>query len=164
MRARYKTTAEGFCILGVDSNQWIQPNEPWKIQSVSMAACRMAVPVQYVAVNPSLCAVYAQNWQIPNPSTTVTHRNFFHRFCWSNHSRVLRVKDLITHCSSSVLLWPGIDSSLPGVFVRIFVWFTLYSGRSLNKDWIQGRVKHIPHQHRQQSASRARVRKFFFVD
>ena len=36
------------------------------------------------------------------------------------------------------------------------------SGRSLNKDWVRGRVKHIPHQHHgQQSAcSASRVRKF----
>lgn len=66
----------------------------------------MAVAVPHVTVNSSVCAVYTQNWQIPNPSTSVTRRNYFH------------------------------------------------SGRSLNKDWIQGRVKHIPHQHRQKSACR----------
>lgn len=32
---------------------------------------------------------------------------------------------------------------------------TLSLGRSLNKDWVRGRVKHIPHQHRQQSACSA---------
>ena len=39
----------------------------------------MAVPVHYMAIKPSLCAVYSQNWQIPNPATSITHRNFFHR-------------------------------------------------------------------------------------
>lgn len=32
---------------------------------------------------------------------------------------------------------------------------TLSLGRSLNKDWVRGRVKHIPHQHRQKSACSA---------
>jgi len=68
----------------------------------------MTVPARYVMVQPSLCAVYAQNWQIPNPSTSVTHRNYFH------------------------------------------------SGRSLNKDWTRGRIKHIPHQRRQKSACGAK--------
>jgi len=43
---------------------------------------------------------------------------------------------------------------------KVFFCFT-FSGKSLNKDWIRGRVKHIPHQHRQQSASGTRVRKFY---
>jgi len=75
-----------------------------------MATAKMAVPVQYVAVKPSLCAVYSQNWQIPNPASSITHRNFFH------------------------------------------------SGRSLNKDWIRGRVKHIPHNYRQNSTEKAKTK------
>ena len=70
---------------------------------------------------------------------------------------LLRFKNLCFFIVWAVLLWPGIEFSRPQCYVCLN-----FSGRSLNKDWIRGRVKHIPHQHRQQSANGARVRFFFY--